>query len=137
MKPSKPLDKWQIKFIKYFKSNEPQTLDVCLAIWRERCLLPKDYDTRGCLEYMMRDLMDVFMSMIGKNDREGSLCGLIFDAHPDQQWKFRCGAGLNQKYPSDDYHYWVNWLWVIASRLRLTEVKYLTDFPSELSPKSK
>jgi hypothetical protein len=137
MKPSKPLDQWQIQLIKYFKSNKDQQLDVCLAIWRERCCLPKDYDTQGCLEYMVGDLVDVFMSMIGENDREGSLRGLIFDAHQDQQWKFHCGADRNQKYPSDGYRYWVNWLWVIASRLRLTEVKYLTDFPSSLSPKSK
>ncbi len=138
MKPSKPLDQWQLQLIKYFKSNQTQMTSVCLDIWRERCALPKDYDATGCIQYLVGDLLKVIISMHEENTMGFStgdiMQQLIFDAQPEQQWKFHRGANLHQTMNTS---YWENWLWVIASRLRLTEVKYLTDFPSDLSPKSK
>lgn len=125
MKNSRPLDKWQIRPIKLFKSQAGDA-DTCKAvfnIWAERCAITPEFAAKHAA-YIVADLWQVWCSMLDEHKMDHDSLQLITDMQPDNQWKY----GMQEL--NCDPHF-AAWLRVLASRLRLTEVKYLTGWSTE------
>ena len=59
------------------------------------------------------------VSVAEKFDKKVDFVGLIIDARPDSAWKFSAGAWTD---------YWERFIFVLASRIRMMEVKYIPGY---------
>lgn len=59
------------------------------------------------------------VSVAEKFDKKVDFVGLIIDARPDSAWKFAAGAWTD---------YWERFIFVLASRIRMMEVKYIPGY---------
>jgi hypothetical protein len=113
------LDEWDNKMIQLFKSNRVDSLEEIKQIWADRCALDIEYvQVRDIFEHLMTLAID--MNLITPDN----MLRLIEDARPENQWKF----GIIPHAGKNDYY--INWLRVISSFLRHTEVKYLSGYES-------
>jgi hypothetical protein len=111
------LDEWDVKMIQLFKSKHSDSLEEIKQIWADRCALDIEYvQVRDIFEHLMTLAID--MNLITPN----RMLELIDDARPENQWKF----GIVPHAGKSDYY--INWLRVISSLLRLTEVKLLAGY---------
>lgn len=111
------LDEWDNKLIQLFKSNHCESVEEIKQIWADRCDLDIEYvNTKDIFEHLMTVAIELDLIT------PAHMLNLVEDARPENQWKF----GILPHAGKDDYY--INWLRVISSFLRLTEVKYLTGY---------
>lgn len=111
------LDEWDIKLIQLFKSKHSESLEEIYQIWADRCGMDIEYvNARVVFEHLMGLAIDLnLITPIWMLD-------MIHDAQPENQWKF----GVVPHAGKQDYY--INWLRVISSFFRLTEVKNLPGY---------
>lgn len=107
-----PLDKWDIAFIKHFKSGEPLSMSTLLSIWAERCGVDANPFHAG-------HIVEYLANLIDRLDLTPDLFITLTYLRPSEGWKVGCpeDAGHNDRV-----------IYVMASWLRNTEVKYLPGY---------
>ncbi len=107
------LDKWDIRFIQYFKSCDEIKPINLVRIWAERCAV-SEYDL------LMPHIAIYLAELIDKLGLTPPLDEIMIAFHPDNAWKTGCPDGVGESTRA---------VYVMASWLRLTEVKYLPGYP--------
>jgi len=116
MEKKTTLDQWDFKLIQSLKTNAPMISNLQAILAERNAVKPEDIELVDLMNY----LLDIVESFCKENDRD--LFKLIIDSCNENQWKFN-DLGLNKEKSTIK-----NWLRVLASRIRLTEVKYLPGY---------
>lgn len=106
------LDKWDIAFIRHFKSANRLALNTVLALWGERCAVDAD-------SFHLNHINEYLANLIDRLNLTPDLFTVLTYMRPDQAWKVGAEGTDSEQ---------VRALYVMASWLRLTEVKYLPGY---------
>lgn len=109
------LDKWDIAFIRHFKSRDGLDMEALHALWAERCGIDIEFvranGTSNIAEYLA--------NLIDRLNLTPDLFKTIMYLDPVREWYVGIPSGVS--------HY-TRTIYVMASWLRLTEVKYLPGY---------
>lgn len=112
--PIKPLDKWDVSFIRLFKSQKgtQDILNRAVQLWAERCAVDEN-------DFHMPHIAEYLADLIDRLNLTPKLSYIIREMSPSRDWYWGVPNGAGESARA---------VCVMAAWLRHTEVKYLPGY---------